>query len=113
MSKVARPVFPRLQRRAADLGARLRLARLRRRIPLAEMATRVGTSRVTLGRLERGDPSVGLAVLLRTLSVLGLEEDLETLARDDEIGKRLQDVALPQRPRPPRPPPAASPPEAR
>lgn len=98
MSKVARPVFPRTQRRAEALGERLRLARLRRRISLTEMAARVDASRMTLARLEQGELTVGLAVLVRVLGVLGLEDDLDTLARDDELGKRLQDLEL-RRPR--------------
>lgn len=98
MSKVPRTVFPRTQRRAEALGERLRLARLRRRISLTEMSARVGASRMTLGRLERGELTVSLAVLVRVLGVLGLEDDLDSLARDDELGKRLQDLEL-RRPR--------------
>lgn len=98
MSKVARPVFPRTQRRAEALGERLRTARLRRRMSASEMAERADISRVTLQRLERGDPSVGMAVFLRVLSVLGLEDDIDAVARDDELGQRLQDVML-RRPR--------------
>ena len=62
------------------------------------MAARVGTTRSTLGRLERGDLSVSLALLARVLGVLGLEADLDQIARDDEVGRRLQDVRL-RRPR--------------
>lgn len=98
MSKRARPVFPRAQRRAAALGERLRLARLRRRIPGAEMAARVGVSRTTLRSLEKGDPSVGLAVLIRVLGVLGLDEDIDRLAAVDEVGRRLEDLSLARRP---------------
>jgi transcriptional regulator with XRE-family HTH domain len=67
---------------------------------LTELATRVGVTRQTLSRLERGDLSTGLGVLARVLGVLGLEEDLDALARDDELGQRLQDVRL-RRPRRP------------
>lgn len=98
MSKVERPVFPRTLRRAEALGERLRLARLRRRVSLTELAARTDASRTTLARLERGELTVGLAVLVRVLGVLGLEEDLDALARDDELGKRLQDLDL-RRPR--------------
>jgi transcriptional regulator with XRE-family HTH domain len=65
---------------------------------LNELAARVGTTRATLTRLERGDLSVGLAILVRVLSVLGLEADLDQIARDDELGERIQDVRL-RRPR--------------
>ena len=65
---------------------------------LAELSARVGTSRLTIARLEKGDSSVGLAVLLRVLDVLGLEQDIDKLAVDDELGKRIQDSEL-RRPR--------------
>ena len=63
------------------------------------MAARAGVSRETIVRLEHGDPRVGLAVLVRVLGVLGLEGDLDVLAGQDEIGRRLQDLSLPMRPR--------------
>lgn len=98
MSRPVRPLFPESQRRAEALGERLRLARLRRRMSLADLAERVGTTRITLARLERGDLSASLGLLVRLLDVLGLEKDLDQLARDDELGQRLQDVRL-RRPR--------------
>lgn len=103
MSRTTRPVFPRAKTRMLALGERLRTARLRRRIPQTEMAVRVGVSRTTISRLEKGDARVNLAVLTRALSVLGLDEDLDRLAERDEIGMRLQDLALPSRPRQARP----------
>ena len=63
------------------------------------MAARAGVSRETIMRLEHGDPRVALAVLVRVLGVLGLEADLDVLAGQDEIGRRLQDLNLPIRPR--------------
>ena len=63
------------------------------------MAARVGVSRETIARLERGQAAVGIGVLLRVLTVLGLDGDLDSVARNDEIGKRLQDLELPRRPR--------------
>lgn len=58
-----------------------------------EMAERMGVSRMTLHRLERGDASVSLGSLVRALGILGLESDLELLAADDEVGRRLVDGA--------------------
>jgi transcriptional regulator with XRE-family HTH domain len=65
---------------------------------LTDMAARVATTRLTLSRLERGDLSVSLGLLARVLGVLGLEEDLDQIGREDELGHRLQDVRL-RRPR--------------
>ena len=80
------------------MGQRLRAARLRRRIPLAEMAVRAGVTPKTLRRLEQGDASVGLALLIRTLSVLGLTDDINRIAARDDIGQRLAEMSLPERP---------------
>lgn len=110
MSKITRASFPRVQRRAEDLGERLRLARSRRRITATDMSARVGASRDTLHRLEKGDLSIGLSVLVRYLGVLGLEADLDLIARDDELGRRLQDIALSQPARGPRGRPPTRPP---
>lgn len=65
-------------------------------MPAAELAERADTSRMTLHRLERGDPSVSLGVLVRVLGVLGLVDDLGAVARDDVLGRQLQDAALPR-----------------
>lgn len=100
MGRTTRPVFTRSQARLTALGDRLRDARLRRRVSQEAMAARVGVSRPTLRHLEQGDPSVNLSTLARALTVLGLEADLDLLAGTDEIGRRLQDLELPQRSRP-------------
>ena len=52
---------------------------------------------MTLFRAEAGSPAIALGTLLRILAVLGLENDLELIARDDKAGRLLQDQALPVR----------------
>jgi len=78
-----------------ELGERLRLARLRRRLTTSTVAGRCNISRPTLAKAERGDPSVTFGTYLRVLSIYGLEEDLAAVAGDDTFGRRLQDLALP------------------
>jgi len=95
MSKVSRPVFLHAERQAAALGRRLRDARLRRRMTSLAMAERAGISRATLHRLEKGDVSISLGATQRVLRVLGLDADCDLLARDDVLGRKLQDMALP------------------
>lgn len=92
MAKRTVPVFPQAQRQLEELGERLRLARLRRRLTQAVVAARVGVSKQTLAKLEAGTPSTSLATLVRLLGVLGLAQDLDHLAADDELGRRLQDL---------------------
>jgi len=87
--------FPAESRLLADFGERLRLARLRRQLTATTVAERCAISRPTLVKVERGDPSVTLGTYLRVLVVYGLDGDLATVARDDALGRRLQDLALP------------------
>ncbi len=94
MSKQTLPSFPRYQRLAESLADRVRLARLRRRMSATEMAERMGVSRMTLYSLEHGDLSVGLGVLVRALGVLGLDADLDRVAVDDELGRKLADASI-------------------
>lgn len=58
-------------------------------------AQRMGVSRDTLSRLEKGDSTIALGTYARALRVLGLDLDLEVIARDDELGRKLQDLQLP------------------
>lgn len=95
MGRVARDLFPATKRRAEALGGRLRAARLRRRMSESEMAERAYISRTTLRKLEAGDLTVSAAILARVLEVLGLEQDLDPIAADDEVGHRLADARTP------------------
>jgi hypothetical protein len=56
---------------------------------------------MTLYRAEAGNSAVALGTLMRILSVLGLESDLDLIARDDKLGRLLQDNELKPRRRPP------------
>lgn len=100
MTKQRRPpIFPQQQRQAEALGDRIRLARLRRGISQEELSARIGVSRKTIGKLEIGDASIGLAVLLRALDVLGLADHVDQLAAQDDIGRRLEDLQRARAPR--------------
>lgn len=87
-------VFPQEQRLLSQLGERLKLARLRRKLSNAVVAQRAGISRTSLYKVEAGDPGATLGTYLRVLAVLGLEEDINVLAADDKVGRKLQDLAL-------------------
>jgi transcriptional regulator with XRE-family HTH domain len=91
------PFYPAQKRLLTALGERLRLARLRRKLTIDIACQRAGISRMTLFRAEAGSPAIALGTLLRILAVLGLEADLELIARDDRAGRLLQDQALPLR----------------
>ena len=95
---------PSVQRLLRGLGENIRLARLRRRFSMQLVANRVGMSRTTLRAIERGEAGVTLGAYANVLHCLGLQDDLGLIARDDELGRKLQDAALPTRTRAPRTP---------
>ncbi|MGI9249620.1 MAG: helix-turn-helix domain-containing protein [Pseudohongiellaceae bacterium] len=88
-----------VRRALGKLGADIRDARRRRRLTMAIVAERAFISRVTLTKVEKGDPGVSLGIYATVLFVLGLSERLGDLAdvRHDAVGRDLQDEQLPQR----------------
>jgi transcriptional regulator with XRE-family HTH domain len=98
------PLYPSSARELAALGERLKNARLRRRFSARTVSARANISRTTLSKIEHGDPAVTLGNYVQVLRVLGLEKDLTNIAKDDELGRRLQDERLPHRLRAPRRP---------
>jgi transcriptional regulator with XRE-family HTH domain len=99
MAKSTLPTFPSVHKQLASLGERIRLARLRRKMTAELFSERMGVSRETLRRLENGEPSIAMGTYMRALRVLGLDRDIDSLAQDDELGRKLQDLDLlqPQR----------------
>lgn len=77
----------------------MRDARRRRRIPVAIMAERSSISRMTLNKVEKGDPGVSLGTYAVVLFVLGMADRLADLAdpRNDTVGLALEEEHLPQR----------------
>ncbi len=87
-------MFPKLERTLALMGENIKLARLRRRLNMEQVSERAGISRPTLSAIEKGKKHVALGNYAMVLFVLGLEKDLENVARDDEFGRKLQDAKL-------------------
>ena len=81
------------------LGHDLAVARRKRRISTADMAERLFVNRVTLWRLERGDPSVSIGTLATALFILHLHDRLAALAAasSDRLGLEIEEGHLPQR----------------
>jgi transcriptional regulator with XRE-family HTH domain len=102
MGREKNTILPSLKRILIELGENIRLARLRRQISASMVAERAGISRNTLRAIERGDGSVTFSAYANVLFTLGLEKDLTLVARDDELGRKLQDAGLPTKIRAPR-----------
>src|SRR5688500_8636902 len=78
---------PRVRRSLTKLGGDVSVARKKRRLTIAMMAERVGVSKSTYTRVEKGDPTVALGVYAMTLFVLGFGEVLSGIVdpgRDDQ-----------------------------
>jgi hypothetical protein len=88
-----------VRRALRKLGQDIRDARRRRRIPLAIAAERASISRMTLIKVEKGDPGVALGLYATVLFVLGMAERLADIAdqKTDAVGLQLEEERLPQR----------------
>lgn len=89
-----RPLLPKYRRMLDTLGENIRLARLRRDYSTEQVAERAGISRNTVIKIEHGDEGVSLGSYFRVLIVLGLHNDLLLLAKDDVLGRKIQDAGL-------------------
>lgn len=87
-------LLPKAEKAIAILGENIKLARLRRRFSTQQVAERANISRPTLLSIEKGHPYVGIGAYVKVLFVLGLEKDITEVAKDDTLGRRLQDAKL-------------------
>ncbi len=94
MGKKAVVLLPKIQRLLTEMGENIKLARLRRDISAELLAERAGISRATLHNVEKGSPSVAIGIYAAVLQALRLENDLLLVAKDDVLGRKLQDIGL-------------------
>lgn len=87
--------MPGTEKILSQMGEQIKLARLRRQIPADLVAERAGISRATLWAVEKGTPTVSMGTYAAVLHALnGLDRDLLLIAKDDELGHKLQDLNL-------------------
>ncbi len=89
-----RALLPSQRKTLTALGENIKLARLRRELSSEQVAERAGISRNTLTKIERGEEGVAMGYYFRVLAILRLEKDLLLVAKDDELGRALQDAKL-------------------
>jgi|SRR5690554_6540044 len=94
MNKKKLVILPKTRRILDELGENIKLARLRRKFSSQQVAERANISRPTLSAIEKGKPTVSIGSYLLVLQVLGLEKDFLLLAKDDELGRKLQDARI-------------------
>lgn len=79
----------------AIVGEQIKLARLRRDLSIAQVAERATCSPLTINRIEKGLPTVSIGIYLRVLYAL----QFLLLAKEDVLGRTLQDLSLKHRKR--------------
>lgn len=103
MGKRAAVIMPKTQKILEQMGEQIRLARLRRKLSSQLVAERAGISRQTLSAIEKGASTVSIGSYAAVLHALNnLDVDLLLIAKDDELGRKMQDLELPTRKRVPR-----------
>lgn len=95
MGKKAVTVLPSTERILNTMGEQIKLARLRRQLSAELIAERAGISRATLWSVEKGSPSVAIGIYAAVLHALNnLDKDLLLVAKDDEFGRKMQDLNM-------------------
>ncbi len=103
MKKAAYHILPPTAGILETMGEQIKLARLRRGLTAELTAERAGISRATLWKVEKGNPAVAMGIYAAVLHALnGMDKDLLLVAKDDEMGRRMQDLDLVTKNRAPR-----------
>ena len=96
-------LFPETQKILTEMGEQIKLARLRRDLSMELVAARANISRATLWSIENGSPSVAIGYYAAVLHALNnMDRDLLLIAKDDPLGRTIQDLNLPIRQRAPK-----------
>ena len=103
MSKKAAIIMPKTRDILDQLGEQIKFARLRRKLSSQLISERAGISRQTLNSIEKGSSTVSIGSYAAVLHALNnLDKDLLLIAKDDEFGRKLQDLGLITRKRAPK-----------
>jgi len=106
MKSEVNDILPQPVRRSlVKFGADLSIARRKRRLTVAMMCERLGVSKSTWQRMEKGDATVSMGAYAQALFVLGFGTPLAGMVdqRHDEQGLLLDVEHLPKRVTSPRP----------
>lgn len=95
MKKASYNILPPTEEILTTMGGQIKLARLRRNLSTELVAERAGISRASLWKVEKGDPSVAMGIYAAVLHALNnMDRDLLMVAKDDVLGRELQDINL-------------------
>ena len=103
MNKNTYNILPATEEILKTMGEQIRLARLRRNLSVELVSERAGISRGSLWNVEKGSPSVAIGIYAAVLHALNnMDKDLLLVAKDDAMGRKMQDLNLVIRKRAPR-----------
>ena len=95
VKKAAYNIVPATENILKTMGEQIKLARLRRDLSAELVAERAGISRASLWKVESGNPAVAIGIYAAVLHALGnMDRDLALVAKDDEMGRQMQDLNL-------------------
>ncbi len=95
MKKAAYNIVPSTEEILRTMGEQIKLARLRRDLPAELVAERAGISRASLWKVESGNPAVAMGIYAAVLHALSnMDRDLLLVAKDDAMGRKMQDLQL-------------------
>ena len=103
LDRISYNLLPMSEEILKTMGEQIKLARLRRNLSVELVAERAGISRASLWHVEKGSPSVAIGIYAAVLHALNnMDKDLLLVAKDDVVGKKMQDLNLKVRKRAPR-----------
>lgn len=99
MSRKTVILEPNTEDKLKKMGQRIKKARLRRNISAEMISKQAGIGESTFYAIEHGVSTVSLGAYAAVLSILGLNNDLDLIAVDEEAKKQLYEQNLVKRKR--------------
>ena len=88
MAKKSVLLEPNIEDKIKKMGQRIKKARLRRNISIESISEKAGISESTFYAIEHGASTVSLGAYAAVLAILGLDNDIDVIAVDED-GKAL------------------------
>ena len=99
MARKTVELLSRTGRALEKMGGNIKRARLRRNIRAEILAERAGISVDTLSAIEKGVSTVSIGAYAAVLAILEMDNDLETIALDEEGKRQFKEHNLKKRER--------------
>ena len=74
------------------IGQQIRDCRKQKKISAADLAKSVGLGRMTINRIEAGEPGVSLANVLKVSGALALDLDMETIVKPEGMLLKMMQI---------------------